>query len=296
MSSDITLGIAPIGWRNDDIPSIGANNDLDKVLGDASSAGFDGIEIGGFFPGPAKLNKKLSQYNIKAISQWFSSFIIRDGIEKASQAFEEHCQYLQSVGAHVAVVSEQTYSIQGSDSACIFTDKPFFTDDEWDRLCQGLNRYGEIGKKYDVKVAYHHHLGTGVQTAAETNRLMENTDPNLVGLVYDTGHLYVSDGEYLNLLDKRFDRIIHVHFKDVRKKEEDECRKDQKTFMQSFLSGMFTIPGDGDLDFKPVLAELVKRNYQGWIVVEAEQDPDIHDPKVMADQSYDYITKLLKVV
>lgn len=294
MAVKFTLGIAPIGWRNDDIPSIGADNDLDKVLGEASGAGFKGIEIGGFFPGPEELNRKLRQYNIKAISQWFSSFIIRDGIEKACAAFEKHCQYLHDVGAHVAVVSEQTYSIQGSDKACIFTEKPKFTDDEWKKLCEGLNRYGRIAKVYDVKVAYHHHMGTGVQTYEETSRLLDNTDPKLVNIVYDTGHIYVSDGDYLKLLHNYIDRIVHVHFKDVRKKEEKICRDDHKTFMNSFLTGMFTVPGDGDLDFAPVMETLIKNKYDGWIVVEAEQDPDKHNPKEMAEKAYNYIQSLVK--
>lgn len=292
-NKDIKWGIAPIGWRNDDIPSIGKDSNLQQLLSDIVVAGFQGTEVGGFFPGPDKLNYELSLRHVEVAAQWFSSFILRDGIEKASAAFEKHCQFLQAVHAHIAVVSEQTYSIQQSDTKNIFTDKATMTDTEWDQLCQGLNHYGKIAAKYDVKVAYHHHLGTVVQTKAETDRLMANTDPKLVGLLYDTGHIAVSDGDYMSLLNDNLDRVVHVHFKDVRKAKEKENRDQGLTFKQSFLNGMFTVPGDGDLDFKPVFKALTNHHYKGWIIVEAEQDPDKANPLEYALKAKDYIDKEL---
>lgn len=289
VKNDIKWGIAPIGWRNDDIPSIGKENNLQQLLSDIVVAGFDGTEVGGFFPAPEKLNYELKLRNLHIAGQWFSSYIIRDGIEKASEAFEKHCQFLKAVNAPVAVVSEQTYTIQRSDTANIFTDKPHFTDKEWDEVCQGLNHYGEIAAKYGIKVAYHHHMGTGIQTKEETDRLMANTDPDKVGLLFDTGHIYVSDGDYMSLLNDHIDRVVHVHFKDVRKKQEDDSRAKGLTFQQAFLNGMFTVPGDGDLDFKPVFKKLVENNYKGWIVVEAEQDPDKANPLEMARIARKYI-------
>ena len=289
----ITWGIAPIGWRNDDIPSIGKDNNLQQLLSDIVVAGFEGTEVGGFFPGPDKLNYELRLRNLHIAGQWFSSFIIRDGIEKASEAFEKHCQFLKAVGAHVAVVSEQTYSIQQMDDKNIFTEKPHFTDAEWDKVCEGLNHYGEIAAKYDIKVAYHHHMGTGIQTKEEVDRLMANTDPNLVGLLYDTGHIYVSDGDYMDLLDSYIDRIVHVHFKDVRKDKERDSREKGLTFQGAFLNGMFTVPGDGDLDFVPVYKKLVDNGYKGWIVIEEEQDPDKANPLEMALKARKYIDENL---
>ncbi len=293
VKEDIKWGIAPIGWRNDDIPSIGKDNNLQQLLSDIVVAGFQGTEVGGFFPGPEKLNYELKLRNLQIAGQWFSSFIIRDGIEKASEAFEKHCQYLHALNAPIAVVSEQTYTIQQSDTANIFTDKAHFTDKEWDEVCKGLNHYGEIAAKYGIKVAYHHHMGTGIQTKEETDRLMANTDPKLVGLLYDTGHIAVSDGDYMSLLNDHIDRIVHVHFKDVRRDKEKECREKGLTFQGSFLNGMFTVPGDGDLDFKPVFDKLVANNYKGWIVVEAEQDPDKANPLEMAQIAHKYIQEHL---
>lgn len=134
-SKDIKWGIAPIGWRNDDIPSIGKDNNLQQLLSDIVVAGFQGTEVGGFFPGPEKLNYELGLRNLEIAGQWFSSFILRDGIEKASEAFEKHCQFLKAVHAPVAVVSEQTHTIQQSDSANIFTDKYILNDEEFKQLC-----------------------------------------------------------------------------------------------------------------------------------------------------------------
>lgn len=274
---DILWGIAPIGWRNDDIPEIGAGNTLSHLLSDIVVAGFQGTEVGGFFPEAAVLKKELALRNLKIAGQWFSSFIIRDGIEKTSEDFHAYCAYLQEVEAAVAVVSEQTYSIQGL-AQNVFAEKPYFTDEEWTTLCEGLNELGKIAEGYGLKLVFHHHMGTGVQTLEEIDRLMEGTDPNHVHLLYDTGHIFVSDGDYITLIQKHINRIKHVHFKDVRQSVMDECRPAGKSFKESFLAGMFTVPGDGCIDFRQPFNVLEQHGYKGWIVIEAEQDPAIAHP------------------
>jgi inosose dehydratase len=288
----ISWGIAPIGWRNDDIPEIGAENTLSHLLSDIVVAGFEGTEVGGFFPEPKKLNKELQLRNLKIAGQWFSSFIIRDGVREASKAFHKHCEYLKEVNAAVAVVSEQTYSIQGTKRN-VFTEKPYFTDEEWDQLCSGLNELGKIAEQYNLKLVYHHHMGTGVQTIAEIDRLMANTDSKLVHLLYDTGHIFVSDGDYMTLLHKHLDRIKHVHFKDVRETVRDQCEKEGKSFLQSFLAGMFTVPGDGCIVFTEVYEKLLEVRYEGWIVIEAEQDPAVAHPLEYALIARKYINEKL---
>ncbi|MEH7747319.1 myo-inosose-2 dehydratase [Neobacillus drentensis] len=288
----ISWGIAPIGWRNDDIPEIGAENTLSHLLSDIVVAGFEGTEVGGFFPKPKVLNKELHLRKLKIAGQWFSSFIIRDGLKEASKAFHKHCEYLKAVNAAVAVVSEQTYSIQSTEKN-VFKEKPYFTDKEWDQLCQGLNELGKIATEYDLKLVFHHHMGTGVQTLAEIDRLMENTDPNHVHLLYDTGHIYVSDADYMTLLNKHINRIHHVHFKDVRQLLKEQCDKEGKSFLQSFLAGMFTVPGDGCIDFTEVYKKLLETNYSGWIVIEAEQDPSVAHPLEYALKARNYINEEL---
>ncbi|MGG4266910.1 myo-inosose-2 dehydratase [Peribacillus simplex] len=291
---EISWGIAPIGWRNDDIPEIGAENTLSHLLSDIVVAGFQGTEVGGFFPEPAVLNKELQLRKLKIAGQWFSSFIIRDGIEKAERDFHEHCKYLQAVNGDVAVVSEQTYSIQGGRYD-VFREKPHFTDGEWGILCTGLNRLGAIAELYHLKLVYHHHMGTGVQTLSEIDRLMENTEKK-VHLLYDTGHIYVSDGDSMSLLQKHIDRIGHVHFKDVRHNVLEECRKDGKSFQESFLAGVFTVPGDGCIDFVEAYHTLLENHYKGWIVVEAEQDPSVAHPLEYALIARKYINDRLLLV
>lgn len=284
----IKWGIAPIGWRNDDIPEIGKNNNLQQILSDIVVAKFEGTEAGGFFPEPEVLNKELKLRNLRIAGKWFSSFIIRDDVEQTARDFAEHCAYLKAVNADVAVVSEQTYSVQGTDKN-VFKEKPEFTDAEWTRLCEGLNALGEAADKYGLKLVYHHHMGTGVQTKAEVDRLMAGTDSKLVHLLYDTGHIYVSDGDYLSLLEAHIKRIAHVHFKDVRPEILEKCRAEGKSFLQSFLAGMFTVPGDGLIDFAEVYSFLMHSGYQGWIVIEAEQDPEIANPLEYALIARDYL-------
>lgn len=291
---EISWGIAPIGWRNDDIPEIGATNTLQHLLSDIVVAGFEGTEVGGFFPEAKVLNKELELRNLKIAGQWFSSYIIRDGIEEVKKIFEKYCSFLQEVNASVAVVSEQTYSIQGTEKN-VFSEKPFFNNEEWGEMCQGLNELGKIAEQYDLKLVFHHHMGTGVQTLEEVDRLMANTDPNHVHLLYDTGHIYVSDGDYMTLLNKHIDRIKHVHFKDARKKKMEACRNQGKSFLQSFLSGLFTVPGDGCIDFTKVYQQLINHNYKGWIVVEAEQDPAVANPLEYALMARRYIDENLQV-
>lgn len=292
VKQDIQWGIAPIGWRNDDMPEIGKDNTLSHLLGDIVVAGFEGTEVGGFFPDAKTLKKELELRNLKIAGQWFSSFIVQDGIETASKDFHDHCKYLQEVDADVAVVSEQTYSIQGLSNN-IFTEKPNFTDEEWNQFTAGLNTLGEIANSYDLKLVYHHHLGTVVQTVGEVDRLMENTDANLVHLLYDTGHIYASDKDYMTLLEKHMDRIKHVHFKDIRDHVMQSSEEKGTSFRSAFLAGMFTVPGDGCIDFKEVFDLLQKNNYKGWIVIEAEQDPEIAHPLEYALFARKYIDENL---
>lgn len=293
--ANIIFGIAPIGWRNDDIPEIGKENTYRQILSEAKLADFEGTEIGGCYPtDPEELNKELKLRDMRLVGQWFSAYIIRDGIEAACKEFEKHCAFLEAVHADIAVVSEQTYSIQGTEK-CVYTEKPYFTDEEWKQLAEGLNKFGEIALSHNLKCCFHHHMGTGVQTLEEVDRLMEMTDPSKVFLLYDTGHIFVSDGDSMALLKKHFDRIEHVHFKDVRVEKLKECREQHRSFLGSFLHGMFTVPGDGDIDFKPIFAYLVEHGYKGWVVIEAEQDPKIANPLEYAQKGRQYIEQELVI-
>ncbi|MDI9261217.1 myo-inosose-2 dehydratase [Alicyclobacillus sendaiensis] len=287
----IHWGISPIGWRNDDMPELGAQHTLGQVLSEIALAGFEGTEVGGFFPPPDILLPELRLRGLSIAGQWFSSYLLRDGYDQTAVAFEEHCLRLAKLGARVAVVSEQTYSIQ-RERVGVFRHKPSLQRGQWSQLCAGLEGLGEIAEKFGLFLAYHPHLGTVVQTSSEIDELMARTDPKLVYLLYDTGHAFASDEECLELAREHGKRIRHVHFKDVRYDVLRMCKAEDRSFLGCVLQGLFTVPGDGCIDFKSAYEALIAAGYEGWIVVEAEQDPSKAHPLEYALKARDYIQRL----
>jgi inosose dehydratase len=218
---------------------------------------------------------------------------VRDGIEAVVPDFTAACEYLQYLNATRIVVSEQTGSVQGIRDVCIFTNKPVLGQEEWRVLAEGLGRLGGIAHDHGLELVYHHHLGTVVQTKEETIRLMEMTDPARVSLLFDTGHALVGDGDVMGLLEATIDRVKHVHFKDVRPDKMQESREAERSFLDSFLAGMFTVPGDGMIDFTEPYGALVDHGYRDWILVEAEQDPAVANPHEYAARARAYIESAL---
>ncbi len=291
--SGISWGMHPITWRNDDIPEVGAFNTLEDMLLDLADTGFAGTECAGFFPPKEEVKAAADARGIKIVAQWFSSFILRDGVEAVIPDFEATCAYLEYLGATRVVVSEQTGSVQGIRDVCIFTNKPVLGQEEWRVLAEGLGRLGGIAHDHGLELVYHHHLGTVVQTKEETIRLMEMTDPARVSLLFDTGHALVGDGDVMGLLEATIDRVKHVHFKDVRPDKMQESREAERSFLDSFLAGMFTVPGDGMIDFTESYGALVDHGYRDWILVEAEQDPAVANPHEYAARARAYIESAL---
>ena len=198
--NSVKLGIAPIGWTNDDMPELGKEITFEQCVSEMALAGFTGTEVGNKYPrDPIALKKALSLRNVEIASAWFSAFLTTKPFEETKNGFLEHRDFLHEMGAKVIVVSEQGKSIQGKEVP-LFDEKPIFTDGEWEKLASGLNRLGELANDKGMKLVYHHHMGTGVQTAKEIDRLMEMTDPNAVHLLYDTGHLYYSGENPLDVL------------------------------------------------------------------------------------------------
>lgn len=285
----ITWGMHPISWRNDDIPEVGEWNTLEDMLEDLAAVGYAGTECAGFFPPKEEVKAAVEAHGLRIAAQWFSSFIVRDGVEAVIPEFEDKCAYLEYLGASRVVVSEQTGSVQGIRDVSIFTNKPVLTDAEWEVLAAGLNRLGQIAQAHGLELVYHHHLGTVVQTKEETVRLMEMTDPARVSLLFDTGHAFVGDGNVMGLLRATIDRVKHVHFKDVRPEKMAESRAAGRSFLDSFLAGMFTVPGDGCIDFTEPYRLLVDHGYSDWILVEAEQDPAVANPLEYARKARAYL-------
>jgi len=278
MEKDIRLAIAPIGWTNDDMPELGGEIPFEQCISEMALAGFEGSEVGNKYPrDPEKLNKALKLRGLTICNAWFSSFLTTKPLAEVEKDFIKHCDFLYAVGARIIGAAEQGNSIQGKPLP-IFDAKPRFTDEEWKRLTEGLNHLGTIAKKKGMQLVYHHHMGTGVQTTEEIDRLMEMTDPELVGLLYDTGHLVFSGEDHLAVLHKYLKRIKHVHLKNVRFEVMEKAKKEKWSFLQAVRNGVFTVPGDGGLDFVPVFDALKSGGYKGWWVVEAEQDPAKANP------------------
>ncbi|MBJ8078239.1 myo-inosose-2 dehydratase [Bacillus cereus group sp. N12] len=275
----IKLGIAPIAWTNDDMPELGAENTFEQCISEMALAGFNGSEVGNKYPrNTVVLKKSLELRKLEIASAWFSMFLTTKPLEETVQAFIKHRDFLHEMGAKVIVVSEQGHSIQGLMDVPLFQNKPVFTEEEWDKLADGLHHLGKLAQEKGLHIVYHHHMGTGVQTTAEIEKLMDMTNPELVSLLFDTGHLVFSGEEPLYILKKYLPRIKHVHLKDIRKEVVDAVKEKDLSFLQAVKNGAFTIPGDGVIVFDEVFTTLANSEYKGWFVVEAEQDPALANP------------------
>lgn len=288
-ASKVSLGIAPIAWTNDDMPDLGAENTFEQCVSEMALAGFTGCEVGNKYPkDTAVLKKALELRGMRICNAWFSTFLTTKPYEETEKGFIEHITFLKEMGAKVVGVSEQGHSIQGTDKA-ILTEKYVMNDEEWELLCTGLNRLGRVAKDMGITLTFHHHMGTVVQTPAEIDRMMENTDPELVNLLFDSGHLAYCNEDYMAVLKKYINRIKHVHLKDVRPEMVERVKAENLSFLQGVRLGTFTVPGDGCIDFGPIFDVLAENNYEGWVLVEAEQDPAIANPLEYAIKARKYI-------
>ena len=241
---------------------------------------------------PEVLKKALSLRGIEICNAWFSTFLISRPYEETEKAFEEHVAFLAEMGAKVVGVSEQSYSTQGIQDQPIFEGKHVMNDEEWKLLTEGLNRLGKLSlEKYGVSLTFHHHIGTVVQTAAETDRLMAETDPAYVSLLYDSGHFAYCGEDPVELVKRYAARIKHVHLKDIRPEVVEQVKKEHMSFLDGVRAGAFTIPGDGCIDFTPIFQVLEETGYTGYIVVEAEHDPAKANPLEYAIRARKYIAE-----
>lgn len=292
----IKLGIAPIAWTNDDMPDLGSENTFEQCVSEMALAGFEGCEVGNKYPkDTAVLKKALDMRGLQIANQWFSSFVLTQPMEKVEKDFIAQCEFLKAMGAKRIGASEQSFSIQGQMNTPVFDAKYVMNDGEWDKFAKGMNRLGDIANSMGIKLVYHHHMGTVVQTAEEIDRMMDMTDPDKFALLYDTGHLAYCGQDYLAVLKKYAKRIAHVHLKDVRPEVVEKVKKEKLSFLQGVRAGAFTVPGDGCIDFAPVFDELDKSGYEGWMIVEAEQDPAKANPLEYALKAREYIRQTAKI-
>ena len=289
----VKLGIAPIAWTNDDMPDLGKENTFEQCVSEMALAGFTGSEVGNKYPkDPEVLKKALELRGVEICNQWFSSFLITKPFEEVEKEFRAQLAFLKAMGAKVIGASEQSYSVQGQLDTPIFGHKYEMNDQEWDTFCTGMNKLGKIAKEeYGIALTFHHHMGTVVQSLAEVDRMMENTDPEYVSLLFDTGHFTYCGEDPLEVVKKYVHRIKHVHLKDIRPEVVEQVKKENMSFLAGVRAGAFTIPGDGCINYDPIFKVLEEAGYEGYMVIEAEQDPAKANPLEYAIRARKFIAE-----
>ena len=291
----VKLGIAPIAWSNDDMPELGGDTPLEQCLSEASEAGFSGIESGGKFPKKSnELIPLLDKYNLKLCSGWYGANLRINSVKEEIELIQDQLKLFQDCKAPCIVFAEVSDSIAGDPKRPLST-RPEMTADEWIIYCKKISEIGKYLEDQGMPLAYHHHMGTVIETQQDTERLLENTSDQ-VKLILDTGHMLFAGGNSIEVANNFKERIIHVHCKDMRKKVLEKSLKEDFSFRQAFLEGAFTVPGDGFIDYEPLLTFLKKCNYNGWLVVEAEQDPAKANPLEYARIGYNYLSNVCKKI
>lgn len=289
----VRLGIAPIAWTNDDLPDLGSENTFEQCVSEMALAGYTGSEVGNKYPrDPAVLKKALQLRGLEICNQWFSCFLLTKPFEEVEREFRAQLSFLKEMGAKIIGASEQSYSVQGQQDTPVFGHKYVMDDGEWERFTDGLNRLGKIAlEEYGISLTYHHHMGTVVQNPDEVERMMENTDPAFVSLLYDTGHFAYCGADPLEMVRKYAGRIRHVHLKDIRPEVVERVKNERLSFLEGVRQGAFTVPGDGCIDFGPIFKTLEDAGYEGYMLVEAEQDPAKANPLEYALRARKYIAE-----
>lgn len=277
----IRFGVSPIAWINDDLPALGGNTPLESVLSEARDVGFAGIELGGKFPKDAgALQALLHRHQLVLVGGWYSASLLTRSAAAEIEALQSHLKLLKAMGCGVFILAETSNAIHcDQDSAMSAT--PRLPDSSWDEFGRKLTEVADYLAEAGLRMAYHHHLGTVVESQQDLDRFLKATDPS-VGLTVDTGHAALGGVDALALIRDHPVRIAHVHCKDIRLRVFRRARSEGKSFLSGVIGGMFTVPGDGDLEFAGVMQALAKIGYAGWVIVEAEQDPAVANPRVYA--------------
>lgn len=292
-STAARIGINPLTWSNDDLPSLGAENTLERCLTEAKLAGYAGVELGHKFPRDAAvLGPRLARHGLALVSGWYSLRLLERDVDAEYEAMRAHATLLAASGCDVMVVAEVTGCVHGDLDARL-SSRPHMPAAGWIRYGERLTRLAERVRASDgLALAYHHHMGTVVQSGEDLDRLMEHTGP-AVRLLFDTGHLTFAGADPLRVAQAHAARIAHVHCKDVRREVLNRALNRDVPFLEAVLQGVFTVPGDGCVDFDALLPVFARARYRGWWVVEAEQDPAIAEPLRYARMGHDHLAPRL---
>ncbi|HME39249.1 MAG TPA: myo-inosose-2 dehydratase [Steroidobacteraceae bacterium] len=278
----IHFGVSPIAWINDDMPELGAGTPLEQVLAEARDLGYRGIELGGRFPrDPQTLGALLARFRLALVGGWYSASLLSRTAREEIAALQAHLALLKALGCRVFIHAETSNAIH-ADRARPLSNTPRLNRADWPRFGEKLTEVADSVAAAGLRFAYHHHLGTVVESGEDVERFLESTGPS-VGMTIDTGHAALGGVDAVSLIRSHPQRVAHVHCKDIRGKVFVKNKAEGGSFLRGVLDGMFTVPGDGDLDFTKVMQALGDIGYSGWIIVEAEQDPASADPRRYAE-------------
>ena len=288
----IRLGINPLTWSNDDLPSLGADIDLETSLREAAAAGYAGVELGHKFPRRAdELGPLLERHGLALVSGWYSLRLLERTAEAEFAAMRPHLELLQALGSGVMVCAEVTSAVHG-DSQARLSGRPRLAAPAFAKFAERLDELTARMRERGMRLAYHHHMGTVVQSEDEVDALMSACGSK-VELLLDTGHLRYAGGDPARAVRNHAARIAHLHCKDIRPEVLERCLNADTSFLEAVLQGVFTVPGGGCLDYTAVIDPLLAASYDGWIVVEAEQDPAIADPVTNATLGFQTLSRIL---
>ena len=287
----IKIGVSPIAWSNDDFPELGGDTTLEQCLKETNEIGFSGIEAGGKFPKNSnELIPKLEKENLKLCSGWYGANLLKNTVKEEILIMKKQLNLFKECNAPCMVVAEVSGSIQGEVKIPL-SKRPILNSDEWKILYNRINEIGKYMEDNGVPLAYHHHMGTVVQSQEDTERLIDNTS-DAVKLLIDTGHMMFAGGDFAKIAKDYSTRLHHVHCKDIRKEVLDVALKDDLSFIDAFFAGAFTVPGDGCINYNNFLKILKDSNYKGWLVVEAEQDPQKANPFEYGKIGFNHLKKI----
>jgi inosose dehydratase len=276
------LGMSPIAWWNDDLVELSDDVSLEECLRQSRTAGFTGMEMGRRFPrDPAVMLPILRQADVTLCGGWFSGTLVDEDMSVNQDRIRPMIELFRAVGAPGIVYGEVGRSIQG-DRSVPLSRKPRLADDEMKAYARRVTRFGEWCAEQGMPLSYHHHMGAVVETEPELDAFMSHSGPG-IPLLFDSGHLAFAGGDVLRVIDKYHERISHVHVKDIRRSVVEALDRDRQSFLDAVALGAFTVPGDGSLDFGAIVRRLADHGYEGWFVVEAEQDPRVNPPARMAE-------------
>ena len=291
----ISIGISPILWTNEDMTSLGAGNNFEQLLSEVALSKYSGTEIGINFPCDINiLRYHLRLRHLKIAGQWFSTYLITTDFEPIKQKFEQTLNLLNQLNAPCINVCEMSYNLFRSNYS-MFADKPTLSDKQWQILCHRLDELGKIAYKHRIKLCYHHHMGTVIQTLEEIDFLLENTNPKYVHLCLDTADLILAGIKPVPFIHKMSERIAHVHLKDLHSEKFLQAKQENYSYRDTIRHNFFTVPGDGNgyINFQEIFQALDKIDYAGWLIVETEQNPELVNPFEYALKARYYLAAML---